>query len=91
MLTCVTRSAVYCGPDPLYNCKHIKSVQLSRGQMEEGVSLSLSRIVLNQHGVLSRYHQVGVGVLVITLSEPRQLDGRRVHILHYEVGHCFGH
>lgn len=42
MLTCVTRSAVYCGLDPLYNCKHIKSVQLSRGQMEEGVSLSLS-------------------------------------------------
>lgn len=89
--TCETWCVFRFGFDPPYNCKHQKSVQFSRGQMEEGISLCLCFIFLNLYAVLECYRQVGEGRLIITVIEPRQPDGCFVHFTHTEVGHCIGH
>ena len=87
--TCIIWCALPCRHHLFHICKHIKGVQISRPQVGEGVSLCPCLIRLNVCGILA--HQVGVGRLIITLSEPRESDRRGVHITHCEVSHCFGH
>lgn len=89
IFTCVTRFGLCSGHHPLYDRKHLKSVLASRGQIDEGVRFRCGPNIPIHLAVLDQL--VGVGGLVIALSEPRQLDGGRVDEGHGEFPDCFGH